>query len=97
MGLIAGGISGGLAFRDPCESEPAVCAGFLHETRQSATISGAFSGGVLGAVGGAVAGVLWPGERWSRLPLALHGAQVRLSPSGDHGKGLKSALKFGAR
>jgi hypothetical protein len=68
-GTVVGGIGGAMAYSDPCVKEPAICAGWFHETRQADAIEGALAGAMLGALGGAMLGQIWQREVWTALPL----------------------------
>jgi len=80
-GSAVGAVVGAASYTDPCVKEPAICAGWFHETAQGDAIAGAFSGGVLGALGGAVLGQLWQRETWVPVP-HTRTVRVRLAPGG---------------
>ena len=80
-GSAVGALVGAASYNNPCVDEPAICAGWIHETRLSNAWGGAFGGGALGAIGGAILGQLRQGETWTALPLTRTG-RVRLAPGG---------------
>lgn len=84
IGLVAGSVGGGVigaaSYSDPCVKEPAICAGWFHETAQSNALSGALEGAAFGALGGAVLGQLWQREVWTTLP-HTRTVRVRLAPT----------------
>lgn len=95
-GTVVGGILGSASYSDPCVKDPAICAGWFHETRQSDAISGAFVGGVLGTVGGAVLGQLWQREVWTALPRGRT-VRMRLAPEQRRLASRNSPMPVGVR
>lgn len=79
-GTVGGGIIGAASYSDPCVKEPAICAGWFHETAQTNALSGALDGAAFGALGGVVLGQLWQREVWTTLP-RTRTVRVRLAPT----------------
>jgi hypothetical protein len=80
VGMVVGLIAGAVSYSDPCETNPAVCAGWFYETRGGDMFGGAVAGALLGAVAGAIAGQVWATEQWMPHPLGTHGAALRVLP-----------------
>ena len=96
-GTVVGLIVGAATYSDPCNTEPAICAGFFYETRRTDAFAGAVSGAVLGAVGGAITGQLWTTDRWAQHPLGAQGASLRILPASNRGRSLALVLTMPVR
>ena len=96
-GAVVGGIVGAASYADPCEKEPAICAGFFHDTRQSDAFGGAVAGALLGAAAGAITGQLRTTDRWTLHPLGARSASLHILPAHGGGRSVALALTMAVR